>query len=216
MDTSAAKGDWDGCAPQTGVVIRVMRRLAVHVVAPQFKGVVLDRYPMGRSALAIHLIVRAGLDWLRNGTLLAVLILITMFVGTGDALCFGLRTQIAGSFRPTILLVQDSCPNSDYPVACSNRCYPPGSICCGDHACKPGAVCVMGACCAWPGPRGDECPFGSCAFCPAAKPACVGHEGTNYECCTRDAVKCQVGRRVWCCPSGQLCGSGAANDDSRR
>ncbi len=90
---------------------------------------------------------------------------------------------------------QDECPTG-YPVDC------------GEYCCADGYVCGGGQCgdCI-PASRGDECPAGSCAWCPATHPQCVGWPGTNHTCCTRDATTCNVGSDVWCCSSDDRCGS---------
>jgi len=87
-----------------------------------------------------------------------------------------------------------NCPAS-HPVTCTGWC------------CEAGWTCGGVADCCVPPSHGDECPAGSCSYCPAQTPTCVGWTGTNHECCTRDAVTCNGGGDVWCCSPGQLCGA---------
>ncbi len=85
------------------------------------------------------------------------------------------------------------CPE-EHPVNCNRWCCDAGFICGAQENC-----CV-------PENHGDECPYGSCSYCPAEAPACVGWEGTSPTCCTRDSVKCNVKKEVWCCPKDSVCG----------
>jgi hypothetical protein len=85
------------------------------------------------------------------------------------------------------------CPDG-YPVNCGTWC------------CKEGYTCGSKENCCIPPHHGDECPVGSCEYCPVTHPACIGWPGTNYVCCTRDSVTCNVGNDVWCCNRGQMCG----------
>lgn len=86
------------------------------------------------------------------------------------------------------------CPAS-HPVVCDGWC------------CEVGWACGTVTQCCIPPEHGDECPAGSCAFCPVDIPACVGWPGTNQTCCYESAVKCHVGSDVWCCDPWQNCGA---------
>lgn len=109
------------------------------------------------------------------------------------------------------IYVASACTPS-HPYYCSSDgdyhycCRADEPICCGEICCKAGSTCLYAGCCKPPG-SGDECPAGSCGFCPATHPACIGWPGTNYICCTRDSVACNIGTDVWCCNTGQMCGS---------
>lgn len=107
---------------------------------------------------------------------------------------------------PTLNCEKQSAPKDNYIVQAQGECPAGYPVECNDFCCPSGSSCRMPDCCV-PASHGDECPAGSCAWCSVTTPKCVGWPGTNYTCCPRDAVTCNIGRDVWCCASDQMCGN---------
>ncbi len=87
-----------------------------------------------------------------------------------------------------------SCPET-YTVICDGWC------------CEKGFTCGTVTQCCIPQEHGEECPSGSCAYCPVQYPDCVGWAGSNYTCCVESAIRCNIGDDVWCCDVWESCGT---------
>ena len=109
------------------------------------------------------------------------------------ALCTVLLT--IGTVLSTGVFGQDEGCTAENPIACNEYCCPTDTECRWYDSC-----CVQIY-------EGNECPVGSCIFCEAAFPQCVGWSEENYVCCRSDATTCALGNDVWCCNADERCDS---------